>query len=265
MDNKEIKMSLRPIRTAALIFLMASAFTSACLAEGQASQNKNYRVESGSVQEAINKDKELINKLMQQNQPPRQPDPVVKDVEFEITGNQVMGSRKARLIIVQFSDYTCSHCAFHTRETLPDIQKLYIDTGKLRYVIIDYPLQSDIPSVTASEAAHCASDQGKFWEMHEEIMFNQTKIADIKSIASSVNLDMPDFRICMEIKKYGDMVNKNIALAEKLHIPTVPGFILGVIDPANPDKVKGISYIRGAKPFAVFQEAIEKALADLAR
>jgi predicted DsbA family dithiol-disulfide isomerase len=132
-------------------------------------------------------------------------------------------------------------------------------------VVIDYPLQSDITSVTASEAAHCASDQGKFWEMHEEIMFNQTKMADIEGLASSINLDMPDFRVCMKIKKYADTVMKNITLAEKLRIPTVPGFIIGVIDPANPEKVKGISYIRGAKPFDVFQEEIEMAMREVPR
>lgn len=256
-------MHIRFVITAALIFLMVSAVASHVFAAEQATEKKKNGMESSSVQEAINKDKEMINMMMQQNQPPRQPDPVVKDVEFEITGNQVMGSNKARLIIVQFSDYSCSHCSFHTRETLPDIQKHFIDTGKLRYVLIDFPLLSDLPSVTASEAAHCASDQGKFWEMHEEIMFNQTKMADINSIASAINLDMPDFRVCMEIKKYADRVIKNVTLAEKLHIPTVPGFILGVIDPTNPNKVKGISYIRGAKPFDVFQEAIVKALVDI--
>ncbi|NLD39587.1 MAG: thioredoxin domain-containing protein [Desulfatiglans sp.] len=258
-------MHIRLVITAALIFLMVSDVASPVFAAEQATEKKKNGMESSSVQEAINKDKEMINMIMQQNQPPRQPDPIVKDVEFDIAGNQVMGSNKARLIIVQFSDYSCSHCSFHTRETLPDIQKHFIDTGKLRYVVIDYPLLSDLPSVTASEAAHCASDQGKFWEMHEELMFNQTKMADIKGIASSINLDMPDFRVCMEIKKHADTVTKNVALADKLRIPSVPGFILGKVDPENPEKVKGATYIRGAKPFAIFQDAIEKTLAEIER
>lgn len=256
-------MVIKFVRALAVVIMLTSLSYTQANAEGQTSDKKNNIEENSAVQDAINKDRELINQLMLQNQPPTAPDPIVKDMEIEIGGNQVMGLETARLIMVQFSDYSCSHCAFHTKETLPDIQKHYIDTGKLRYIIIDYPLQSDLHSVAASEAAHCASDQGKFWEMHEEIMFNQTKIADINSIASSINLDMPDFKVCMEIKKYADTVIKNITLADKLRIPTVPGFILGVIDPTNPEKVKGITYIRGAKPFAIFQEAIEKALADL--
>jgi protein-disulfide isomerase len=258
-------MSLRLVRVAAAIFLIVSGVTPAVFAEEQASKNKNDGVESSSEQEAINRDRELINKLMSQNQPPRQPDPIVKDVELDIGDNQVMGKDTTRLIMVQFSDYSCSHCAFFTKEILPEIQKNYIDTGKLRFVVIDYPILGNISATRAAEAAHCASDQGKFWEMHEEIMFDQAKIEDINGIASSVNLDMSDFKVCMEIKKYADAVIKNVALADKIGIPTVPGFILGVIDPGNPEKVKGISFIRGAKPFTVFQEEIEKALVELAR
>jgi protein-disulfide isomerase len=258
-------MSLRLVRVAAAIFLIVSGVSPAVFAEEQASKNKNDGVESGSVQEAINRDRELINKLMPQNQPPRQPDPVVKDVEIEIGDNSVMGSSTARLIIVQFSDYSCSHCAFFTKVILPEIEKDYMDTGKLRYVVIDYPLLGNLPAVTAAEAAHCAADQGKFREMHEEIMFDQEKIEDINGIASAVNLNMPDFKVCMEIKKYADTVTKNIALADKLAIPTVPGFIIGVVDPNNPKKVKGISYIRGAKPYDIFKQEIEKALAGFAK
>ncbi|MBN1905214.1 MAG: thioredoxin domain-containing protein [Deltaproteobacteria bacterium] len=246
-----------------LLYLLISIFCCPAYAGGDTPSEKNEINENDFLMEAMNKDKAMINMLMVQNQPPRQPDPVVKDVEFEITGNQIMGKASARLIIVQISDYSCSHCSFHTRETLPDIQKHYIDTGKLRYAVIDYPLLSDLPSVAAAEAVHCASDQGKFWEMHEEIMFNQTRMSDINGLASSINLDMPDFRVCMEIKKYAERVIKNVALAEKLRIPTVPGFILGVIDPTNPEKVKGITYIRGAKPYDIFKEEIEKALAIL--
>lgn len=258
-------MVVRFVRALAVVIMLLCLGYTQANAEGQTSDKKNNIEENSAVQESINKDMEMINKLMLQNQPPREPDPVVKDVEFDIGENFVMGNNTARLIIVQFSDYTCSHCAFYTKEILPDIEKNYIDTGKVQYVIIDYPFQGNIPAVTAAEAAHCAADQGKFREMHEEIMFEQTKIEDINGIASSVNLDMTDFRVCMEIKKYADTVIKNVTLADKLGIPSVPGFIIGKIDPHNPKKVTGISYIRGAKTYTIFKEAIEKALADLSR
>jgi ABC-type protease/lipase transport system fused ATPase/permease subunit len=78
-------MHIMVVRAVAVILLMLLAFTSASFAEEKAPQNKKNGVESAPLQQAINRDKEMINMLMQQNQPPRQPDPVVKDVEFEIT------------------------------------------------------------------------------------------------------------------------------------------------------------------------------------
>ena len=213
-------------------------------------------------QEAVNRDRELLKKLMLQSQQ-RLPDPEVKDMEFEVGDNPIEGSTSAKLIIVQFSDYSCPHCARYVKEIYPEVLKKYISTGKLRYVVVDFPLPGDLPATRAAEAAHCASDQGKFWEMHEEIMYDQESLDDVNSMAASVNLDMDKFKECMESKKYAALVNDNISLGTKLKIPSVPGFIIGKVDPANPKKVKGISYIRGAKPFAYFQQEIDKALADL--
>ena len=226
-------------------------------------ENKNAD-DTASVQQAFDRDRELLKQLMAQSQQ-RLPDPEVKDLEFEVGDNPIEGSSSAKLIMVQFSDYSCSHCALYTKETYPEILKNYINTGKLRYVVIDYPLPDNLPAVRASEAAHCASDQGKFWEMHEEIYYEQASLDDVNSIASSINLDMKSFKACMESKKYEAVVNGNIELATKLAIPSVPGFIIARIDPENPRKVKGISYIRGAKPFEYFQTEIDKVLAGSAK
>lgn len=217
---------------------------------------------SPSVQEAINKDSELLKKLMLQSQQ-RLPDPEVKDVEFEVGDNPIEGSDSAKLIMVQFSDYSCGHCAMYTKETYPEILKNYIDTGKLRYVVIDYPLPENLPAVRASEAAHCASEQDKYWKMHEEIYLEQESLIDINSMASFINLDIDKFNACMESGKYESVVNENISLGTKLKIPSVPNFIIAKIDPVNPKKVKGIAYIRGAKPYTYFQQEIDKALTDI--
>ena len=215
--------------------------------------------DSVSVQEAMGRDTELLKQLMIQSQQ-RLPDPEVKDMEFEIGDNPVEGSSSARLVMVQFSDYSCSHCALFTKETYPEILKSYINAGKLRYVIIDYPLPENLPAVRAAEAAHCASEQGKFWEMHEEIYYEQASLDDIDSMASFIDLDINKFNACMESNRYEAVVNENIELGTKLKIPSVPGFIIAKTDPANPRKVKGISYIRGAKDFDIFKQEINRAL-----
>lgn len=245
----------------ALLLLM---FTLQCSTLGQdAATGENKKPDdSSSVQEAVNRDQELLKMLMLQNQHPL-PDPEIKDVEFEIGDNPVEGSSSAKLIMVQFSDYSCSHCAMYTKETYPEVVKNYVDTGKLRYVVIDYPLPDNTIAVRAAEAAHCASKQGKFREMHEEIYFEQGSLDDVDSMASFIDLDMDKFKACMESKKFDAVINENIELGTKLKIPSVPNFIIASIDPANPKKVKGISYIRGAKRYEIFQQEIDKALAGL--
>ena len=184
-------------------------------------------------------------------------------MEFEVGNNPLEGSSSAQLMIVQFSDYSCHHCALYTKETYPEILKSYIEPGKLRYVVIDYPLPDNLPAIRAAEAVHCASEQDKFGEMHEEIMREQESLDDINLMASFINLDMEKFKVCMGSKKYEATVGENIILGTKLKIPSVPGFIIAKIDLVNSKKVKGITYIRGAKSFDYFQQQIESALTGL--
>ena len=252
----------KSLKLVVAIFLIILSLQYNSIAEDIESDEGKKTDDSASVQNAINKDSELLNKLMAQSQYIT-PDPEIKDVEFDIGGNEIEGSSSAKLIMVQFSDYTCSHCALYTMETYPEILKNYVDTGKLSYVIVDYPLPGNIPATSAAEAVHCASDQGKFREMHEIIMSQRESLGDLNPLASFIDLDMGKFKACMESKKYEAAVNKNIELGMSLKIPSVPNFIIARVDPKNPEKVKGITYIRGAKPYAYFKQEIDKALAEI--
>ena len=227
--------------------------------------NNEDTVKSTAEQEAFQRDRELIKQLMLKDQKKDSPGLNVNGVEFELGDSPVNGSASARLIIVEFSDYSCPHCAGYVKETYPEIYKKYINPGKIRYAVIDYPLPDNNLAVKASEAAYCAGDQGKFWEMHSAIMHDQESLSDLASIAYFVDLNINKFERCLEIDKYNSRVMKHISLASGLEIPSVPGFIIASIDPENPRKVKGITYIRGAKPFELFQQEIDKALADIAK
>lgn len=204
---------------------------------------------------------DMMGKTLLQGQSPASFQFDVRDVEFEIGDNPVRGSDSAPLVMVEFSDFSCHFCTRHTRETYPEIYKKYISTGKLRYVIIDDPLPDDIMSMKAAEAAYCADEQGKFWEMHDEMMFDPESLNDLSPIESLIDIDIKKFESCVESKKYADKIAANISLAFRLKISSVPRFIIASSDPDNPQKVKGISYIRGAQPFAIFQQEIDKALA----
>jgi protein-disulfide isomerase len=137
-----------------------------------------------------------------------------------------------------------------------------VDTGKIRYALLDLPLPMHQMAFKAAEAAHCAAEQGKFWEMHDSMMADQETLDDLQSHAESIHLDIAQFNTCMETGKYADAVRENMALASKLGINGTPSFVLALTNPEDPSKVKGLVLLRGAQPFSNFKQAIDQALAD---
>lgn len=92
---------------------------------------------------------------------------VAKDINIE--GSYVLGDPNATVTLVEFSDFECPFCSRHFSQTWPEIKKEYVDTGKVKVVFKHFPLDFHANAQKASEAAECAGDQGKFWEMHELI------------------------------------------------------------------------------------------------
>lgn len=95
-----------------------------------------------------------------------------------VSGEDPMkGNANALVTIVEFTDYQCPYCANYVVSTLPQIQKDYITTGKIKYILKDIPLtglgHKNAPK--AAEAALCAKDQGKYWEMHDKIFSTQSE------------------------------------------------------------------------------------------
>jgi protein-disulfide isomerase len=119
--------------------------------EGKGSSNyKNY---SEDLQDAYNKG--YFN-----------PEPK----NIDISGSNVLGREDAKVTLVEFTDFECPFCIRHFTQTWPNLKKNYIDTGKVKFVSKNYPLSSLHPNAQkAAEAAECASDQGKYWEMHDMI------------------------------------------------------------------------------------------------
>jgi len=127
---------------------------------------------------------------------------------------------------------------------------------------MDMPLPIHKDAFRASVATHCAEDQGKFWEMHDRLFDNQRAIEPLKGHAEALGLDVVVFESCMASEKHAEAVRKDMAQAQKAGATGTPSFVLGRTDPADPSKVKGISFIRGAQQFAAFKTEIEKALAE---
>lgn len=217
-------------------------------------------------QATMQKDLADIKKLLEAGAKPAAQRPAPKPFEprdVSVAGAPVMGQEKAQLTLIEYSDYQCPFCRRHKDNTLPQLKENYIDTAKLKFVMREFPLTSLHPrAVAASLAALCASDQGKYWQMHDVLFENQREMSDeqITSYAESAGLDVATFTECMDSGKYDEQVQRDLAEGREMGIGGTPSFALGVTDPSDPTKVKVVKIIKGAQSFDVFSKEIEALL-----
>jgi protein-disulfide isomerase len=180
-----------------------------------------------------------------------------------LDGGAVKGDQNAKVTLVEFSDYQCPFCSRHFRETMPKIVDQYVKTGKVRYVLREFPIESIHPlAFKASEAALCAGEQGKYWEMHDRLFGNQNALAaaQLPSHAESVGLDAAKFRNCLDSGKFTAKVRKDLGDAKKAGATGTPTFFIGLTDPKS-NEVKAVKKIVGAQTFAAFKAAFDTLLA----
>jgi len=212
-------------------------------------------------QEEIRRQLLEIKQLIQSRPAAAPAAPDVRTLSVDLGNHPSRGSNAARLTLIEFSDYQCPFCARHTRDTNPQLVKEYVDTGKVRYAFFDMPLENLHKSAfKAAEATRCAGDQGKYWEMHERLFANQQILEPWSAHAKALDLDVAVFDTCMNSGKSANAVRADIATAQQLGINSTPTFFLGVTDPGNPARVKGLALIRGAQPLGSFKMEIDKAL-----
>ena len=180
-----------------------------------------------------------------------------KNTEVSVDDDPVLGQEKAPVTIIEFSDFQCPYCRKFWRETLPEIKKNYIDSGKAKLVYRDFPLPMHPSAEISAEAGECAGDQGKFWEWHDKIFSEQDKegqstvqygIADVKKWGAEIGLDAAQFTACLDSEKYKDEVAKDLADGQAADVTGTPTFF-----------VNGKT-VRGSLPLSSFQKIIDAAL-----
>jgi protein-disulfide isomerase len=182
---------------------------------------------------------------------------------LNIDGAPFKGDKNAKVTLVEFTDYQCPFCSRHFRETMPQIDTDYVKTGKVKYVLKEFPLEAIHPNAfKASEAANCAGEQGKYWEMHDRLFSNQNALAaqQLPSHAEAVGLDAGKFKTCLESGKYASKIRKDLADAQYAGATGTPTFFLGATDPKSAE-VKTTKKLVGAQPYAAFKDAIDSLLA----
>ena len=148
-----------------------------------------------------------------------------------------MGDPNAPVEIIEFADFECPGCGQFAMVTEPDIRKNLIETGQARFRFLDFPVNSShVNSLTASLAAGCAHDQGKFWQMHDLIFQTQgewsTPYTDnprkvMDRLAGQLGLNMQQYTECMDSKKYQANVKANAEEAARVGAGSTPSFLIG--------------------------------------
>ena len=131
---------------------------------------------------------------------------------------------------------------------------------------MDLPLESiHKQAFKAAEAAACAGDQGKYWEMHDQLFGNQKALApeQLRTYAAELGLDLTDFDSCLESSKHAAAIRKDMAAARTAGLTSTPSFGIGFTDPKDPNKVKVVRTLRGAQPYTAFKTALDSLLSQV--
>lgn len=176
-----------------------------------------------------------------------------REPAFDLEGYPSMGNPDASVTIVEYSDFACPYCKRFAEETLPQIKEQYVDSGKVRFVFKDFMV---VGGDRAAEAAHCAGEQGKYWEYHDTLFANQAADrgnwanSDVhRGYATNVGLDAEALVACFEERRYQ-------ALSQAATQEAAGNGARG-----TPHSFVNNTPVSGAQPFAVFEQIIEAELA----
>jgi protein-disulfide isomerase len=167
-----------------------------------------------------------------------------------------IGNADAKLTVIEFTDFQCPYCKKYFDESFGQIKKTYIDTGKIKYVLRDFPLEEHPQALLAAQTANCAGKQNKYWEMHDMLFTYQDSwsykdnSADIfKSYAKNLGLDEAKFDECMKNKDIVDEIAKDIKDGQLYGVNRTPTIFVGE------------KKIVGAQPFSTtFKVVIDQEL-----
>jgi protein-disulfide isomerase len=241
--------------------LLLSGFLVA--ASGFSQTNEDLKKDIQSLkegQQAIQKDLQEIKKLIAARPAAGAPGAEqAMNAVISVDGEPFKGDKNAKLTLVEFSEFQCPFCGRHVRDTYPQLDKEYIQTGKVKYVFRDLPLESIHKNAfKAAEASHCAGEQNKYWEMHDRLFANQNSLepAMLSSHAQAVGVEPKKFQACLDSGKFAAAIRKDIAEANKYGITGTPTTVIGLTQPGS-NSIKVLKVIRGAQNIAAFKEALD--------
>jgi protein-disulfide isomerase len=229
--------------------------------KGAKSEAESAGMSQGQA-EAILVELKAIHQLLERQQAPAPAQPQIpQKVKVSVKvepGWQVMGREDAPITIMEFSDYQCPFCRKYRGQTFADLKKNYIDTGKVRYISRDFPLEFHANAKGAALAARCAGDQNKFWDLRDLMLGTSADLSpeSITKYGEQLKLDNTAFQACINGKKYSADVQKDIAAGGTVGVTATPSFVIGK---TAKDKIDGLR-LTGALPYSYFDSTIQELL-----
>jgi protein-disulfide isomerase len=148
----------------------------------------------------------------------------------------LLGSADAPVQVMEFGDFECPSCAVWSAVTEPDVRERLVKPGTVAFRFYDFPLPMHRNTWSASLAAACASDQGKFWEMHDAIFANQNEWNSeatanprkpLRRLAEHIGLNLDEWDHCFDTRKHVPRIKGNEAEATRRQVRATPTFIIG--------------------------------------
>lgn len=166
--------------------------------------------------------------------------------QISLKNTPLRGRADAPVVLVEYADYECPYC----QQIQPALHKLAAEfAGKLTVAFKDVPLPNHANAQKASEAAHCAGGQGKYWEYHDLLFAGkQYEIGKLKDTARTLKLDGAVFDKCLDSGQHADLVKGMLAEAQGLGLPGTPGFFING------------RFLTGAVSYDILRQVVEEEL-----
>ncbi len=184
----------------------------------------------------------------------------VPDKPFSVAGSQFHGSRDARVVLIEFSDFECPACAAFARDGRPELVKEYVDTGKVLLAFRNFPLPIHPRATPAAVAGWCAAEQGRFTHMHSRLFALPMRLekAELRQAAGDSGLDLNRFDRCVSDSGASSAVEQQRLQAEELKLPATPAFYVGTA--LGGDLVKVTDAFTGSRSLNSFKTVLDPLL-----
>ena len=221
------------------------------------SDMRKLQAQQQKLLDGMDEIKKTLGKI---NEPPTLP-PVTPPPTMSLAGESFRGEAGAPLVVIEYADFECSFCRHFEQKVYPKLRDDYINTGRARYYFREMPLPFHSLAVPAAKIAHCAAEQGQFWNMHDSLFAGGLLAGDkdLHERATKLGLDVGKLDDCVASDRFADVIDRSSKDAAKMNIRGTPTFFIGVAGP-GPDEVTIKSTIVGAEEFEAFKAALDPLL-----